>query len=105
MKLSAGRLSAATTLDPPSPAAHRALVRGSHLVGKRNLSYWEKGKPYLDGSRAIFISDTAPRVAALRGERVHIAFRGLAPKQRDELVKALGAKITLQESPWDCALL
>jgi peptide/nickel transport system substrate-binding protein len=79
-------------------------VRGSHLVGKRNPSYWEKGKPYLDSYRAIFISDTAARVAALRGERVHIEFRGLAPKQRDELVKALGAKITLQESPWDCAL-
>src|SRR5919198_3585233 len=55
-------------------------VRGSHLVGKRNPSYWEKGKPYLDSYRAIFISDTAARVAAL------------------------GAKITVQESPWDCAL-
>lgn len=80
-------------------------VRGSHLVGKRNSNYWEKGKPYLDGYRAIFISDTAARVAALRGERVHIEFRGLAPKQRDELVKALGPKITVQESPWDCILL
>jgi peptide/nickel transport system substrate-binding protein len=36
---------------------------------------------------------------------VHIEFRGLAPKQRDDLVKALGPKITVQESPWDCALL
>jgi peptide/nickel transport system substrate-binding protein len=80
-------------------------VRGSHLVGKRNANYWDQGKPYLDGYRAIFISDTAARVAALKGERVHIEFRGLAPKQRDELVKALGAKITVQESPWDCALL
>jgi peptide/nickel transport system substrate-binding protein len=80
-------------------------VRGSHLVGKGNPNYWDQGKPYLDGYRAIFISDTAARVAALKGERVHIEFRGLAPKQRDELVKALGPKITVQESPWDCALL
>ncbi len=80
-------------------------VRGSHLVGKRNANYWDQGKPYLDGYRAIFISDTAARVAALKGERVHIEFRGLAPKQRDELGKALGPKITVQESPWDCALL
>jgi peptide/nickel transport system substrate-binding protein len=80
-------------------------VRGSHLVGKRNPNYWDTGKPYLDGYRAIFISDTAARVAALRGERVHIEFRGLAPKQRDELVKTLGPKITVQESPWDCILL
>jgi peptide/nickel transport system substrate-binding protein len=80
-------------------------VRGSHMVGKRNPNYWDQGKPYLDGYRALFISDTAARVAALRGERVHIEFRGLAPKQRDELVKALGPKITVQESPWDCILL
>src|SRR5216683_1895838 len=59
-------------------------VRGSHLVGKRNPNYWDKGKPYLDGYRALFISDTAARVAALKGERAHIEFRGLAPKQRDE---------------------
>jgi peptide/nickel transport system substrate-binding protein len=80
-------------------------VRGSHLVGKRNPDYWDQGKPYLDGYRALFISDTAARVAALRGERVHIEFRGLAPKQRDELVRALGPKIAVQESPWDCILL
>jgi peptide/nickel transport system substrate-binding protein len=80
-------------------------VRGSHLVGKRNANYWDKGKPYLDSYRAIFISDTAARVAALKGERAHIEFRGLAPKQRDEIVKALGSKGTVQESPWDCILL
>ncbi len=80
-------------------------VRGSHLVGKKNPDYSDTGKPYLGGYRAIFISDTAARVAAIRGERVHIEFRGLAPKQRDDLVKALGPKITVQESPWDCILL
>ncbi len=80
-------------------------VRGSHLVGKRNPHYWDKGKPYLDGYRAIFISDTAARVAALKGERVHVEFRGLAPKQRDEIVKTLGPKVTVQESPWDCILM
>ena len=80
-------------------------IRGSHMVGKRNPDYWERGKPYLDGYRALFISDTGARVAALRGERAHIEFRGLAPKQRDDLVKALGSKITVQESPWDCILL
>src|SRR5215475_1940541 len=80
-------------------------VKGSHLVGKKNPDYWDKGKPYLDGFRAIFITDTAARIAAIRGERAHIEFRGFAPKQRDDLVKALGAKITVQESPWDCLLL
>jgi len=79
-------------------------VRGSHWVGKKNPAYWDKGKPYLDGYRAIFITDPAARVAAIRGERALIEFRGFAPPERDVLVKELGRKITVQESPWDCAL-
>jgi peptide/nickel transport system substrate-binding protein len=79
-------------------------VRGSHWVGKKNPAYWDKGKPYLDGYRALFITDTAARVAAIRGERALIEFRGFSPMERDALVKALGPKITVQESPWDCAL-
>ncbi len=80
-------------------------IRGSHLVGKKNPDYWDKGKPYLDGFRAIFIPDTAPRVAAIRGARALIEFRGFSPKARDDLVAALGPKLTVQESPWDCILL
>ncbi len=78
-------------------------VKGSHWVGKKNPNYWDKGKPYLDGYRAIFMKDAAPQVAALRGERAHIQFRGFAPSERDSLVSALGRKIVVQESPWDCA--
>jgi peptide/nickel transport system substrate-binding protein len=80
-------------------------VRGSHLVGKKNPNYWDKGKPYLDGFRAIFIKDSAAQVAAIRGERAQIQFRGFTPKDRDNLKAALGDKITVQESPWDCILM
>jgi peptide/nickel transport system substrate-binding protein len=80
-------------------------VKGSHVVGKRNPNYWDKGKPYLDGFRAIFIRDSAAQVAAVRGERAHIQFRGFTPKDRENLKAALGDKITVQESPWDCVLL
>jgi len=80
-------------------------VKGSHWVGKRNPNYWDKGKPYLDGYRAIFIKDSAAQVSAVRGERAHIQFRGFSPAERDNLVAALGSKIAVQESPWDCALL
>ncbi len=79
-------------------------VRGSHWVGRKNPTYWDKGKPYLDGYRAIFITDPTARVAAVRSERALIEFRGFAPPERDVLVKDLGRKITVQESPWDCAL-
>ena len=80
-------------------------VKGSHMVGKKNPDYWDKGKPYLDGYRAIFISSSSAQVAAIRGERAHIQFRGFSPPERDQLVQALGPKITVQESPWDCVLL
>jgi peptide/nickel transport system substrate-binding protein len=80
-------------------------VKGSHLVGKKNPNYWNKGLPYLDGFRALFISASSAQVAAIRGERAHIQFRGFSPAERDSLKTALGDKITVQESPWDCVLM
>jgi peptide/nickel transport system substrate-binding protein len=80
-------------------------VKGSHVVGKKNPNYWDKGKPYLDGFRAVFMRDSAAQVAAVRGERAHIQFRGFTSAERDSIVNALGNKITVQESPWDCILM
>jgi peptide/nickel transport system substrate-binding protein len=80
-------------------------VKGSHWVGKKNPNYWDKGKPYLDSYRALFIKSSSAQVAAVRGERAHIQFRGFTPADRESLVKALGNKITVQESPWDCVLM
>jgi peptide/nickel transport system substrate-binding protein len=79
-------------------------VRGSHWVGKKNPEYWDKGKPYLDGYRALFIRDNAAQVAAIRGERAMIQFRGFTPADRDQLVSALGSRITVQESVWNCSI-
>jgi len=80
-------------------------VKGSHVVGKKNPDYWDRGKPYLDGFRALFISSSSAQVAAIRGERAHIQFRGFTPADRDSLKAALGDKITVQESAWDCVLM
>jgi peptide/nickel transport system substrate-binding protein len=80
-------------------------VKGSHWVGKKNPDYWDKGKPYLDGYRALFIGSSSAQVAAIRGERAHIQFRGFSPADRDSLVQALGRKIAVQESPWNCVQL
>src|SRR4029078_10219595 len=74
-------------------------------VCMRNVDYWDRGKLYLDAFRAIFIAASSAQVAAVRGERAHIQFRGFTPGDRDSLVQALGPKITVQESPWDCVLL
>ena len=79
--------------------------RGSHWVGKKNPAYWDAGKPYLDGYRALFVKDNAAQVAAIRAERAHVQFRGFTPAERDTLVAALGPRVTVQESPWDCVIL
>src|SRR5207249_4363972 len=47
----------------------------------------------------------AVRVEAIRSDRAAMEFRGLPPSARDEIVKALGDKITVQESDWNCGSL
>jgi len=79
-------------------------VPGSHWVGKKNPNYYMKERPYLDGYKAIFIRDTAPRVASVRSGQALIEFRGFNPAARDDIVKALGNKVVVQESPWTCNL-
>ncbi|HIC59031.1 MAG TPA: hypothetical protein EYO71_03005 [Rhodospirillales bacterium] len=39
------------------------------------------------------------------GGRAYIQFRGFPPKSRDDLKKALGDKLTVQESDWNCVLM
>src|SRR5215510_4314903 len=80
-------------------------VKGSLWVGRRNPEYWDRGKPYLDGYQALFIADDAAQVTAIRSGRAHIQFRGFSPAQRDDIVHALGEKVVVQESPWNCGLV
>ncbi len=75
---------------------------GQSVKGARNPDYYHKGLPYLDGFTAIFADKQAVRVDAIRADRAAMEFRGLPPAARDELVKALGDKITVQQSDWNC---
>jgi peptide/nickel transport system substrate-binding protein len=77
---------------------------GAFVEGKRFAKYHHAGKPYLDGYKAISAPKMAVRVQAIRGNRAAIEFRGFPPKTRDDLVKALGNKITVQESNWNCLM-
>ena len=79
-------------------------VPGSHWVGKKNPNYFMKDRPYLDSYKSVFIRDTSPRVAAVRSGQALIEFRGFSPAARDDIVKALGDKVLVQESPWICNL-
>ncbi len=75
---------------------------GQAIKGERNPDYHQKGLPYLDGFNAIYADKQAVRVAALRSARADIEFRGFPPTVRDELVGALGDKMTVQTSDWNC---
>ena len=80
---------------------------GAFVEGKRYDNYHHMGpdgkrKPYLDGYKAISAPKMAVRLQAIRGDRASIEFRGFPPKARDDLVKALGDKITVQEGTWNC---
>jgi len=79
--------------------------KGAFVQGEKYSNYHHKGQPYLDGFKAISAPKLAVRVQAIRGNRAAIEFRGFPPKHRDDLVKALGKKITVQESDWNCVLL
>src|SRR5947209_4594759 len=76
---------------------------GQSIKGVRNPDYYNKGLPYLDGFTAIYADKQAVRVEAIRSDRAAIEFRGMPPAARDELLNALGDKITVQEGDWDVA--
>jgi peptide/nickel transport system substrate-binding protein len=76
---------------------------GQSIKGERNADYYHKGLPYLDGFTGIYADKQAVRVEAIRSDRAAIEFRSMPPAARDELVKALGDKITIQESDWNVA--
>jgi peptide/nickel transport system substrate-binding protein len=78
---------------------------GQAITGERNPDYYHKGLPYLDRIVGILAPKQATRLDAIRSDRAAIEFRGLPPSARDELVNALGDKITVQESDWNCGLI
>lgn len=84
------------------PFKHVSYSPGATWVGERNKDYHRKGLPYLDGIKGIIARKQNVRVNAIRGGRAMIEFRGFPPAARDDLVRALGDKITVQEGTWNC---
>ena len=78
---------------------------GQSISGTRNPDYYHKGLPYLDGFTGIFADKQVVRVDAIRSDRAAIEFRGFPPSARDELKKALGDKLAVQASDWNCGNL
>jgi peptide/nickel transport system substrate-binding protein len=87
------------------PFRFREYQAGQSITGVRNPDYYRPGLPYLEGFIGIFVDKQAVRVAAIKADRAAIEFRGFPPATRDELVAALGDKIAVQESDWNCGAL
>src|SRR5580704_5658776 len=83
------------------PFKFASYETGQSITGVRNPDYYDPQLPYLDGFTAIYADKEATRVAAIRGDRAAIEFRGMPPSSRDELVAALGDKLAVQEGDWD----
>ncbi|HXT81630.1 MAG TPA: ABC transporter substrate-binding protein [Acetobacteraceae bacterium] len=78
---------------------------GQSIKGVRNPDYYHPPEPYLDGFIGIYAPKQAVRVDAIRSDRAAVEFRGLPPAARDELVKELGDKVSVQTSDWNCGNL
>lgn len=78
---------------------------GQSISGVRNPDYYHQGLPYLDGFTGIFADKQVVRVNAIRADRAAIEFRGFPPSAYDELKRALGDKLAVQQSDWNCGSL
>ncbi len=94
-----------THINGTGPFKFKDYDPGASTEGVKYENYHHKGQPYLDGFKAIVATDENARVQAIEGGQADIEFRGFSPKARDELVSALGDKITVQESDWNCVLI
>ena len=94
-----------THIDGSGAFIFKERQAGALIRGVRDPNYYIKGRPYLDGFEAIFAKKESLRVQAIRGDRAAIEFRGFPPKSRDDLVAALGNKITVETSDWNCVLI
>ncbi len=93
-----------THVNGSGPFMFKSESPGANWVGVRNPNYFKPGLPYLDGYEAIFTPKENVEVEALRGGRSMIQFRGMPPAARDELKKAMGDDLQVQESTWNCSL-
>ena len=94
-----------TKINGTGPFTFVEHVKGSHVTGKKNDTYFKKGLPYLDGFKGVFTLQAAAMLNALQGGQLMAEYRGISPAERDRLVQAMGDKIRIEESSWTLNLL
>jgi peptide/nickel transport system substrate-binding protein len=94
-----------TKVNGTGPYVFVEHVKGGHVAGKRNESYFKPGLPYLDGFKGVFTLQAAAMLNAIQGGQLLAEYRGISPAERDRLVQAMGDKIRIEESSWTLNLL
>lgn len=89
------------------PFTYEGNTKGQDWRGKKNAAYFGKDKdgtqlPYLDGYKALIITDATAGVTAIRSKQAAIEFRGFTPQQSADLSRALPNDLAIQEAPWIC---
>jgi peptide/nickel transport system substrate-binding protein len=74
-------------------------VKGKHWSGRRWEKYFRPGRPYLDAYQADFMAPGAV-IKAYENGSILAEFRGVSPKQRDELTEVMKDRVAVSESPW-----
>jgi peptide/nickel transport system substrate-binding protein len=78
--------------------------KGDPWIARRWEHYFRRGHPYLAGFKADFMSGRAV-IEAMESGRVMTDFRSFTPAERDELVRTMGDRVAVYESPWIINLL
>ncbi len=94
-----------TKINGTGPFLFVEHVKGSHVAGKKNDTYFKNGLPYLDGWKGVFTLQAAAMLNAFQGGQVQAEFRGISPAERDRLVQTMGDKVRIEESSWTLNLL
>jgi peptide/nickel transport system substrate-binding protein len=74
-------------------------VKGSSWTGKRFDGYFQPGKPYLDGFKALFVKSPAV-VPGLIGGQFDAEFRGRNPSEKAQLLEQAKDKMAVFEGTW-----
>lgn len=96
-----------THVDGTGPFTFVSNDKGVDWVATRNAAYFGKDRagtqlPYLDGFTALIRTDAAAQADAIRTKKAMIDFQGFSVAQRDDLAKAIGADLALQENTESC---
>ncbi|MCC7273327.1 MAG: ABC transporter substrate-binding protein [Alphaproteobacteria bacterium] len=74
-------------------------VAGSHWIGKRFENYFDKSLPYLDGFRAVTMTNTAI-VNSMSGGQIMAEFRGFSPSEVARVKSSRGDQVNFSEGGW-----